>query len=314
VHFDKTKDKFDVTARDALFNLAKPKEAGLYLSPLPKQEKLYSNLFPIESYAQHIYVAETEYRRRSELWRVFDELGVDVGVEWILRNERITSFHDLRQYPWSEICDQGTVECFDTEEWAHTHDPDVLREFVELLNHALEQKLVPAVWYNKRHRYYYFAPPPDLKPYRFYYQSLAKKTHRVVFQSYPKKDSPKEVSYYRHFAFSGAFVRYEDLWYLEITPTYRYTWNGYHWAWQGEELLKGIKRKEWNPAVFGQVIMWAEYLKQPGDMFRQSYPFLSFGSLLSFDFDAGIPDDAWLPNDDVDLTVNQLSLFGLSKG
>ena len=49
-------------------------------------------------------------------------------------------------------------------------------------------------------------------------------------------------------------------------------------------------------------------------MFRKSYPFLSFGSLLSFDLDAGIPDDAWLPHDDVDVTGNQLSLFGLSKG
>ena len=66
--------------------------------------------------------------------------------------------------------------------------------------------------------------------------------------------------------------------------------------------------------MLGQVIMWAEYLKQREDMFTKPYPFLGFGSLLSFDLDAGIPDDAWLPNDEADLTVNQLSLFGLSKG
>ena len=65
----------------------------------------------------------------------------------------------------------------------------------------------------------------NLKTREFQYQSLVKKTCRKVFQSYPKKNKPDEISYYRHSSFFGKFLRYDNKWYLEITPTYRYTWN-----------------------------------------------------------------------------------------
>jgi hypothetical protein len=65
--------------------------------------------------------------------------------------------------------------------------------------------------------------------------------------------------------------------------------------------LTGIRILEKNPAVLGQVVMWAALLKDPEiqDMFRDSpYPYLGFGDLLTFESALGIEDGEWLSSDD----------------
>src|SRR5262249_46576280 len=90
----------------------------------------------------------------------------------------------------------------------------------------------------------------------------------------------------------------EEGWYLEITPTYRYTSDGYSIYRFYEDQLKGIKRFEDNPAVLGQIVMWTSILKQARDMFDLTDPFLEFGELKIFELDAGLYDEHWLKNED----------------
>jgi len=47
VHFEKGSTRFDVQARDALFGVAAPRDAGIYLSPPRTAERLISNLLPV---------------------------------------------------------------------------------------------------------------------------------------------------------------------------------------------------------------------------------------------------------------------------
>lgn len=316
IHFDKTKNKLDASARDAILAIAKLKDSGIYLSPLPKQERLHSNLLKVESFGNRLYLAETPYRSRYAVWNKFDTINIEAGSEWILKNQRILSFQPLDESPWRDICDSNTVESFDTTEWADSDEPSVLRDFVQLLRVTLAEKLWPAVEY-KKGGYYFFAPTSDLSPRKIQYRSIEQKTHRTVFQGYPKKDRSTEMSYFRHSAFFGDFKRYDGVWYLEITPTYRYTWDGYDSYWNDEALLTRIKQMERNPAVVGQVVMWADYLKEKEDLFTRAYPFLTFGSLLTFDLNAGINDKVWLPNEENDESeiinspLNQSPLFEL---
>ena len=53
-----------------------------------------------------------------------------------MTEKMIRSFHDLREQPWPQICDRGSVEQFDVDEWSDSDDPDVQREFVRLMNQA----------------------------------------------------------------------------------------------------------------------------------------------------------------------------------
>ncbi len=224
IHFSKTKNKFDASARDALVTLAVPGDSGTYLVSPPKRETLYSNLLRVKSFAPTIYVANTEYRSRGEVWNALDAMGAQVGAEWVLRSGQIKSFQDLGERPWTEICDQGTLDPLETSLWADTDDADFLNEFLELLNRSLEQKLMPDVHFKPSRGYFYFAPTPNLKPRRLRYRSLAKNAERLVFQGYPKRGKPEEISYYRHSAFSGKFVRHDREWYLEITPRQQNLW------------------------------------------------------------------------------------------
>lgn len=316
VRFDKKRDRFDRACRNDLSRLAVPKDSGIYIAPPPKPERLYSNLLSVTSFANHLYIAETGYRSDKLLLAELRKLGGQFGYEWILHEKRIMSLRNLDGYPWEKVCDLGTLEHFDTQEWAYSADPDKQRSFVQLLNRVLREKVWPAMKYDDRKECYYFRATKDLSDLSVSYTTTSGRIEeRTVFKGYPSKSDPTKIAYYRHSAFNGQFKLYEDCWYLEITPTYHFTWDGQHRDKWYEGRLKGIKKLERHLAVFGQLIMWADYLSRPGDMFTPTYPFLEFGSLRQFDIEVGIDDEMWLqsePTEDTEAahaSINELPLF-----
>ena len=53
-------------------------------------------------------------------------------------------------------------------------------------------------------------------------------------------------------------------WFVEVTPTYHFTRDGYNPdRWAGEHLKK-IKECENNAAVMGQFVMWRSFLETHG--------------------------------------------------
>ena len=302
VHFDKQHDRFDQNCGSALAKLAMPQDAGIYLSPPPRRERLWSNLLEVTYFAEKLYIAHTKFLAPQELRAAFRVMEARPGLEWLLKNKQIFSFHNLEEYPWREICDTSTLESFDTSEWAYSQDADRQREFVWLLNKALQEKIWPEILYSWKKECYYVRATRDLSPRTFSYQSLAKKTNRTVFQGYPSKRDSTRIAYYRHSAFEGQFRRFDNDWYLEITPTYYFTSDGHSPSEYSDELLKGIKMLERNPQVLGQIVMWARYLSKPADLFTPNYPFLAFGQLESFDADVGIDDRGWLGHEEDDHT------------
>jgi len=316
--FDKKTNRFDRSCRSQLFDLGVARGAGLYLGPTPRREEIYSNLLRVSSVAKTLYVADTEFRNRHALRELLPVHGSGASQEWILTSKRLISFHDLGEPPWDKVCDLGTLESFDTSEWASSSDPVRRREFVDLLNRCLRQKAwLRGVRYHEGRECYYFPATKSMKPRRIRYEGLSRASTRTVFSGYFSKTAEGKIAYYRHFAFNGHFRRYADEWFLEIVPTYHYTSDGSRMDRWYSERLSGIKRLERNPAVLHQVLFWAEYLRQPkvGDLFQKDYPFLRFDALVTFQVGVGIPDDEWLPNEEDEATkqavevVDEPSLF-----
>jgi hypothetical protein len=298
VRFDKRRDRFNERCAAALAELAMPQDAGLYSAPPPVQETLYSNLLKVSHFPERLYVGRTDYRDGKKIRAKLREHGADEENEWLPKRGSVYSFIDLSEEPWDEICDQGTVEAFDSDEWAYSEDRDQQREFVHLLNQCLRAKAhALGLRYSKDLDCYYFGATNDLSEFKLGYQSLVNETSRTVFRGYPKKGKPNEIAYYRHSAFQGRFRRFGDDWYLEITPTYYFTWDGRRPDRFYQERLKKIKEQEKNPAVRGQVVMWAEYLSRDGNLFEPQYPLLGFGELMRFEVEAGVDDAAWLERD-----------------
>lgn len=263
-----------------------------YTDPPSKQETLISNLLVVSHFSEVIYVAPAKHSSFKETLDAAIEHRLEFS-EWLYKGGNILSFHSMEEDSWQVICDQGGIEAHDTDAWAYSDDIDKQKEFVWLLNKALETRIQDELKYDREKGYYYFRATPTLEKKSFPYFSLKKQTKRDVFVPYGKKANG-QPSYYRHSAFKGYFIRYEKQWYLEITPTYHFTWDGYGLDQFYEERLTKIKQLEKNPAVVGQIIMWARYLSQSGDMFKPDYPFLKFSDLMKFDTHVGINDKVWL--------------------
>jgi hypothetical protein len=308
--FHKGSHRFDLSAQQMVWNLAVPKDAGIFRPPLPNSELLYPNLLPLLSYAETLYVAESEYRFPGQIWSHFKQLGVKTGSEWFLNDGRIYSFRPLDEAPFTQVCDQGTVEQFGTEEWATSDSIERQREFVRLMNRCLSEKLFRlGVKFDKENSCYFFRSTDDLTPRYFRYTSLNnRRSSRCVFKGYTNPSAPEKVSYYRHSAFEGKFIRFDDGWHLQITPTYRFTWDGNHLHGSSHDNRTGIQRLERNGAVVGQLVMWTALLSRQSDLFNR-YPYLEFGQLRAFRIGYGIDDEAWLPKEDNEeasnLTVNE---------
>lgn len=291
-HFDKVRNRFNAQCRNELFHLAKPRDSGLYLSPPHVPERLISCLLPVTFIPPRLYVAETDCRYTGEVWREAKLGPADISGEWILRNRRIISFCDLGRREWARICDQGTVEDFATEEWSETEDPDRRRDFVDLLRRALREMVRDDLCYDETLELFHFRPMPDLSPRELSYPGLAMTTDRTVFKAYRAEDGT--VKYYRHAAFHDQFHRFDGQWYLEITPTYHFTSDGFRLRSNYERFLRRIKEIEGHDAVRGQILMWAGFLTPRADLFHsEPYPFLGFGDLLTLDADRGIDDEQW---------------------
>lgn len=300
ITFDKTTNRFDLAAKSALQQLAMRADGGLYLATQPKQEIIYSNLLRLGPLPEHYYIAQTDYRTPAELFARLRELTRPVHGEWVLHTKLLTSFHDLSARPWTEVTDPGTLEAHRTEEWAQTDDPVRQRQFVQLLNACLKEKLYrKGVKFSRDAGHYYFRPSQDLSNIEYAYASREHKTSRSVFKGYPKKSDHTQMSYYRHSAFESRFVRYGDTWFLQITPTYHFTRDGDRLSRYAPDLLSGIKRLENNQAVHGQVVMWAHILTARS-LFDTGPEFLDFAALQQFHLDAGLNDDAWIKREDPD--------------
>jgi Domain of unknown function (DUF4365) len=314
IAFNKATNKFDISAQHAIWSLAFPKDAGIFLPPLPKTELLHSNLLPVVGFADTMYVAETEYRIPGQVWSEFKRRDVRTGREWFLKDGRIFSFQPLDEHPFSEICEQGTVERFNTDEWARSDSIDRRRDFVRLLNQCLSSKLFRiGVKFDDQRAHYYFRATENLSTRKEPYSSLSNRhVHREVFRGYASLVTPERIAYYRHSAFEGQFLTFDGSWFLQITPTYRFTWDGYHIDGSADVRLAGIKRLERNGAVLGQLVMWAALLSKPPDLFNR-YTFLEFGTLQPFRFEYGIDDARWLPAEEPEeaakLNVDDEGLF-----
>jgi len=293
VTFKKSEQRFDMSSFPALAAIAAPK-AGFYLAPPRKAEKLHSNLLHVDAFPERIYFADTECRWPSDVWALLRKSHHDPDAGWVLKGKRFISFRDLSEEPWTAVCDEGTVESFPTTDWWESSDPERQHVFVQLLNQTLRAQLRGEVRYWSKEECFAIQGKPRKMPY----QSLKRRSKISVVSPFSStsKDG-RTFEWRRHMAFRPQFRLLDGQWCLEITPTYRFTRDGYELERFHEERLKGIKQLEGNRAVLSCVLFWADYLKAKPNLFDQEGPPIRFGDLLTFEAPVGISDKQWLSDD-----------------
>jgi len=293
VTFVKSQHLFSVGSLRQLVAVAAPK-SGLYLAPTRCAETLHANLLPVETCPSRMFIAGTDCRTPRDVWTLLRKTERDVDAGWLLWERKIFSFHDLGEAPWSSMCDAGTLESFSTAEWSESNDSQRQRVFVQLLNQTLKAQVSPEVRYWPQEDCYAIVG----RPHKLSYRSLKRPSKITVVSRFSTTAADgRQFEWFRHVAFRGQFRFLAGRWYLEITPTYRFTRDGYALDRFHEDRLKGIKRIEGNRAVLSLVLFWADYLRPKASLFNGDAPPLTFGELLTFACDVGIADREWLSDD-----------------
>jgi hypothetical protein len=218
----------------------------------------------------------------------------------LLHESKVYSFQDLRSGPWATICDQGTCDFFNTREWAFSPDQDRRRRFVELLNRTLKDQLYPHVRFSVGADCFAFSANLQSAPLKWNYRSLKRRSSMTVVMKYSKKSRDgRQFTWLRHLAFRRQFRLFEEQWYLEITPTYVFTWDGVHLDRFHEQRLRKIKLIEKNRAVLAAIVFWSDYLKTKEDLLYSSTTRkLKFGELAETTLEVGIDDTGWSAADE----------------
>jgi hypothetical protein len=231
LRFVKARDSFDLSAKDALRKLALPNDGGLYLGATPKQEAIFTDLLPAAQFPERFYHAHTHFPSRKQaldfLFESTKGSAKDVLRGFTINNSTVYSFYDLSGSQWKGIAEQGTVESDLTFEWSMTSDTDRKRLFVELLNVTLQDQLrEDDIHFSNMDKFYFHRASDDLSDRSRRYRSRRKNASRGVFKRYLSKLDPERTSYFRHVAFFGHFLEMDSNWFLQITPTYRFTKDG----------------------------------------------------------------------------------------
>ena len=296
VFVDKRTRRFDRDAAPALLQLAVPASSGLYLRPPPKMETLTTNLLPIVTMPQVVYLATSAVRDYPAAGEALASQAAERRPGWILRDGQIMSFTSLREPPLSVLCD-GDVEEHGTGEWADTDDLDMQYRFMDLLRHTVTDSYADLRWHKERN-HLHFGATRDLRPRKAGRGPGV--LGRTVFGPHYAKSEPAKVRYYHHAALLLRFRRLDGCWYCQLEPDYCFTSDGYTEARLADKLLAGIKRLDRHPAVAGWTRIWTNHFRAEG---RAERP-IGFGPLATVTVDRGI-DDRWWGPAPVELTPDE---------
>jgi hypothetical protein len=262
-----------------------PSKVGTDAAKAVEVDVLYSNLVPVKRYPPRIYSAPATVSTYRQAWAALRRTRTKARIpaSWILHNNVIHSFTDPEESRLETIVDTGAIESNSSWEWAESDDPDRLRLFVQLLNSALREDLdAKGVWFFFDDKVYAFAGRPDEEPRSYRYQNIRQRSAITVVSHYTReaKDG-RTYTFLRHLAFAGRFRRIDATFYLEVTPTYRFTTDGKQKDQFHDDRVSGIKRLERNRAVLSQVRLWNDVLVAPAE---DGEALLSFKQALSFEY------------------------------
>jgi hypothetical protein len=263
---------------------------------------MWSNLLSIDVLPDIVFIGATSFHKAEEVWTILNEKNIRPTSGWVLWEQKIVTFEDLSASAWEDICDQGTVEGFETSEWSDTTDSERRRIFVQLLNKTLKAQLSSRVRFWPKDDCYAMIGEKRKQSYR----SLKRHSKLSVVSSFTSRSKDgREFQYQRHLAFRAQFRYLDEAWFLEITPTYRFTSDGSRRDKFHESRLKRIKEIEGNRAVLSCVLFWADFLQPDDGLFAGPQPPIQFGALKTLNIDVGIDDRTWLRNDPETAVLDQ---------
>ncbi len=299
LRIDKTRDRFDKAARDAIAELCVAKSGwGVWFPPLKSGEAGHLNMLEVVL-PEDIFVAASPFKTGRAALAELLEHDARPPDDWVIRAGQFMSFRDPREGPLARIVDEGAVEPIGADELAFPDDEADERNMIELLRRTLGMQLDGLLAFNRDQKAFYFPADPDGIERTYYYMSLKQQTSAGVVRKY---ENDGKLKFVRHHAFEPRFWRVGSMWLLSVTPTFVFTWDGIRPDRFAAGRLTGKKQREYNSSLLGQFIMWRHLLTRLGQRDEADQLFelepekahpLRFLPVDTLDLPRGVPDELW---------------------
>ena len=290
VVFDKERDSFDAAARDQLFNLRAVGTEWVQPPGAAKQpERLLTNLMPIQWRADRLFSAaapDINPRLLVEPAPMFRD-----GRTWSLRPFSEALVREARLTDHKE----GTLEPFRCS--SEPSDLNLVRELVrrEILMRHRERLL-----WNPSKELAYFARGPGEWDTVSYVWSAPSGRAVVAPQAAKTRDG---FTGYRHDAAQLDVRRLDGNWFVQIRPSYLFTWDGVLVSRHHHGALAKIKKIDKHSAVSQMLRMWQHVLVERLTLEAPEFQPYELGPLVECMVSRSIVDRTWQQlgaSDDVD--------------
>jgi hypothetical protein len=295
IEFDKGADRFDASAAARLLRLTDGPQAPVYLGPPPVVEQLRSNLLPLVAWPDVAYEADCVTSDPRAAWELLRAATDDVPGDWRLRAGRLLTFRDPRVGALRHLLG-GEPVARASDDLAFSDDGSEENAFRDLLSRTFQHQFRDELAWHRESKVLYFRGNEELEQRKV--PGARPGAGVTVFKAYPRKKDETQVASCRHLAFGFRFARLDDAWFMAITPTYHFTFDGFRDFYWAADQLSGIKRRERNAAVRNTIDTIARFVRQEPDenlltpLLGANRP-LEFGDLVSFDVEFGLDDDSW---------------------
>jgi phage terminase large subunit-like protein len=207
---------------------------------------------------------ETEYKlkKRASDWSVinksFEFLEIPFVRDWIAFEKKIISFKKLddKNEPLNKLVEDGTVEEYDVNEFASISFKYEIA-LAQLIDNSIQELLsYKDIQWLRRERMFRFKPPKLVSERKVTWKNKKTATRTVVKEVWNSEH--KQIIYFQQLSFKVQTFRSENTWFVSITPTWSYTYNGYSNHKSESNLITQKKKLETNNAVY-QHFMFISY-------------------------------------------------------
>ena len=280
VTFDKRRDRFDASVRDRLFNLRA--EGTEWVEPVDaarQHERLLTNLMPVRWGADRLYSAAAPGINPALL--VAPVPTVRDGRIWSLRPLSEPLVREARLTDLKE----GPLEPFRTS--SQESDLNLVRELTrrEILMRHREW----LVWHERRELAYFALGPNDWEPVMYVWSGGS---GRAVVS--PQRAKTRDgFTGYRHDAAELAIRRLDGEWFVQIKPTYLFTWDGEKVSRHHKDALAKIKKLDKHSTVSQMLRLWQHLLVEKLTLEPSDAQPYELAPLVECSAGRGIVDKTW---------------------
>lgn len=258
-------------------------------------ETLYPNLLEIEL-PEKIYVGtigvnrdeiitkswETKYKlrksapERSVLNRAFEHYGIPYSRDWHVFEKKIISFKQLdnSSEPLSNLVEIGSVEEFAVNEFATNGYKYELAISGLIDNTIQELAFKKDIQWLRKEKMFRFRPPKLIKSKKITWKNKNIATRTVVKEVWNKDKT--QITHFQQLSFRVQSFLSEYRWFLAITPTWSYTYNGYQTHKFESDLITQKKKLESNNAVYQHFMFISYCLSNKLNEEEENYNLINF--------------------------------------